>query len=304
MELFDLYNECRLCPRECGVDRRKKTGFCGESDVVSVNKFLLHTGEEPCISYGKGSGTVFFNGCSLKCSFCQNMELSRSHSQNHYSHNEFYAALVNLIDAGAVNLNFVTPDHFMPHIIWAVERLRNSGYNLPIVYNCSGYESPEHLKMVADYVDIYLFDYKFIEPEGAAYSLHSPDYPQRASEALHFLHKTAGNLVLDDDGHAVRGTIVRHLVMPGFIENSIGVVNELFFEFGNDVFLSLMSQYSPAFLIPGHDRINRNLTSGEYNSVVELVNSLGFRNVYLQDMSTDNDPYLPDFASKSNFGIW
>jgi putative pyruvate formate lyase activating enzyme len=297
---FPEYKNCRLCPKRCHVDRYAKKGFCGEDSRLSIDAALLHHGEEPPISFKKGSGTIFFTGCPLRCPFCQNMQISRSTTEKkYYSTKEFINMMIGLIDEGAENLNFVTPDHFLPHISEGIRVLRNLNYNLPAVYNSSGYHNIDDLKSAAERIDIFLFDYKYADSLAALYCINTPDYPDTAAKALDYLYKNSGNLKLDDDGKAVKGVIVRHLVMPGFVENSIKVVNELYFNYGTDIYLSLMSQYSPRHLKKGFEKIDRRLTRNEYEEVLELAYKLGM-NGFFQEFISHDDGYLPDFKDKNN----
>ena len=301
-EHFTEYEHCTLCPRNCGVNRYEHVGFCGEPAGLSIDSFLLHFGEEPPITHKNGSGTVFFNGCSLRCPYCQNMQISQQPVRpNVYTMEDFVAGLERLIEQGAENLNFVTPDHYLPHIIEAVKHLRRKGINIPTVYNCSGYDTVDNLKAAAEVIDIFLFDYKYADRECAAYC-GTPNYPDVVTKGLDFILNTKGNLKLNDDGKAISGIIVRHLVLPTFTENSVEVLNNLYFDYGNDICISIMAQYDPMYLKPGLDRLSRRVTAEEYEQVVSLAENLGFRNAYIQDLPAEQDEYTPDFTEKSNFG--
>jgi putative pyruvate formate lyase activating enzyme len=298
---FGEYKNCTLCPRSCGTDRTVRNGFCGEGSGLSIDAALLHHGEEPPVSFRNGSGTVFFTGCSLRCPFCQNMQISQNnHEKKIYSMNEFVGLMKGLIDKKAENLNFVTPDHFLPHILEGVRSLRDAGESIPTVYNCSGYQNISSLEKAVDLMDIFLFDYKFADKDVSAYLVGTPDYPDVALKALEFLYRKKGNLVCDPEGKAVSGIIVRHLVMPDLPENSIKAINDLYFDFGPDVYLSLMSQYSPHYLKEGYDRINRKLRKDEYEPVLELADRLGFKG-YFQQLEGTAEAYLPDFTDEDVF---
>lgn len=304
-DVFELYKKCNLCPRECDIDRYKSVGFCGENATVSIDSYLLHHGEEPCISFKRGSGTIFFTGCSLRCPFCQNRQISQlalDKGKSYYSFEEFLDVIRELIEKGAENINFVTPDHFMPHILKASEFLANERKMTPFVYNCSGFQSLEHLERIVDNIEIFLFDYKFADTFASKYCINNIDYPSVAEKALDFLIKKKGHLVLDDNGKAVKGVIIRHLVMPDFIDNSIKVINKLYFDYGVDTYLSLMSQYSPFYLEKNrYPRIARKLRREEYYNIVELVHNFGFRNGYIQEFIDEKDGYIPDFETEYIF---
>jgi putative pyruvate formate lyase activating enzyme len=296
------YQHCRLCPRSCGIDRTKQLGFCRESAELSVAAHLCHHGEEPPISFERGSGTIFFTGCSLRCSFCQNRQISQTPEHREYcSPDQLINMMMDLIDQGAENINFVTPDHFLPHIVAAVKELRKRSRSVPFVYNCSGYQSLRNLQTAVKYIDIFLFDYKFADPEAAEYCSQTRDYPEVAEAALAFIYEQCGNLQLDARGKALRGVIVRHLIMPNFADNSIAVIDRLHARYGADLFLSLMSQYSPRYLRPGLDLISRRVSGAEYNRVVERVEALGWNNCYVQDFISEDDGYLPDFRESEVF---
>ena len=300
---FKEYENCRLCPRQCQVNRYKTKGFCGEKSDLSIDAVLLHLGEEPCISFNNGSGTIFFTGCSLRCPFCQNMQISQTSThKKFYSMEKFVEEMESLIRSGAENINFVTPDHFSPHIIEGIKNLKKKGYKIPFIYNCSGFQSIEHLKSVIDDIDIFLFDYKFADPDVAKKILATENYPEVCERALEFIFKNKGNLKLDSNGKAISGVLVRHLLMPGFVHNSLHVFNNLLVDYGNKIYFSLMNQYSPKYLKPGFEYLNHRVSNEEYKEVVDHVLGLGFVNGYIQDFLDSDDEFLPDFNNKTVFG--
>ncbi len=306
-EEFEEYKSCKLCPRECRVNRNTQNGFCGESSKLSIDSALIHFGEEPPISGDKGSGTIFFTGCSLKCVFCQNMQISQNKNpdeKKYYSTKELIDIIKNLIKKDAENINFVTPDHFLPHIIEVVKYFKNQNVDIPFIYNCSGYHSLENLEIASRWIDVFLIDYKFANTEVSFYCTKRKDYPEVALEALKFLYNEKGNLILNKNGKATSGVIVRHLVLPGFIENSILVLNNLYNNFGKDIYLSLMAQYTPIYLKNDFDRINRRLTLNEFKKIEEHLFYLGFRNGYIQDFIDNEDKYVPDFDNKKIYDEW
>ncbi len=217
---------------------------------------------------------------------------------------QFTGLMTGLVEKGVHNINFVTPDHFMPHIIEAVKIMKKRGHNIPFVYNCSGYQSISHLETVMDYIDIFLFDYKFADIETSGYCVKLEDYPKIALEGLEFIYKKKGSLKLDEKGLATSGIIVRHLVLPGFVKNSMDVINNLYFNFGSEIYTSLMSQYSPAYLENGFEKLARRVTREEYDAAAELLLGLGFKNGFIQDYIEGEDKYLPDFNGKKMLDNW
>ncbi len=302
---MELYKKCQLCPCNCNIDRSISLGRCQESDVLSIANVMLHNGEEPCISYGNGSGTIFFTGCGLRCPFCQNMEISQTVTRRkYYSTEELIAIILKLEELGAANINFVTPDHFMPHIIEAVRYLKSQGFTLPFIYNCSGYQSVSHLEKVIDDIDIFLIDYKFADKNASDLCLHVTDYPAVAQKAIKFLMKNKGSLVVNESSHASGGVLIRHLVMPGFKENSKEIINDLFIDYGSTIYLSLMSQYTPRYADKQYSHLQKTLAQSDYTEVIELTQTLGFTNVYIQDIDSENDQYIPEFNLKKMFDFW
>ncbi|MBN2062517.1 MAG: radical SAM protein [Deltaproteobacteria bacterium] len=312
-----MFESCRLCPRECGIDRTENAimpnaGFCGESGLLRVAYVGVHYGEEPPITGIKGSGTVFFTGCSLKCTFCQNYQISRQGMGNSMDIDELYSRVKKLIIKDQVhNINFVTPDHFFPYTFMLVGRLRDEGYDLPIVYNLSGYQSVRLLKLAGDFADIYLPDYKYSDPLIARELSRCENYPERALEAVTEMVKQKGflNTAEGISGHATGGVLVRHLILPGMIKNSLNALTTLFLEFGSGLPVSLMSQYFPV-VTSDNIHLNRTINKDEFEKVYNHAMELGFRNMFVQfpDQETDitdrnSLPFLPDFRRKDVFSF-
>jgi len=257
--LLNFFNECRLCPRECGIDRtgksvKARSGFCRQDFRLRVAHVGAHFGEEPPISGTKGSGTIFFSGCSLRCSFCQNYQISIEGSGDIISTEELYETVAGLIRRQNVhNINLVTPDHFFPYTFMLVEMLKKGGFDLPILYNTSGYQSLTMLRQVGEYADIYLPDYKYSDPELAGALSRCGDYPARAIEAISEMVRQKGFLDSSEKETdlATRGVLVRHLILPGKVKNSIDALTALFLEFGSRIPISLMSQYHPVQYLSG-----------------------------------------------------
>lgn len=314
MNITKAYENCRLCPRQCKINRmdgndKANAGFCGETDQLRVGYIGPHFGEEPPISGTNGSGTVFLSGCSLKCSFCQNHQISHQGLGAHVGLNQLLRKLEDLIRHNHVhNINFVTPDHFSPHIFRLISLLRQKGLDLPVVFNTSGYQSVETLKHAEDYVDIYLPDFKYTDPHLAAGLSKCREYPQVALDAITEMVRQKGFL----DGFrtegeiAKKGVLVRHLIIPGHADNSINALTSLFLEFGRGLPLSLMSQYHP---VGHHDDIdlNRLLSEKEFATVYSHAVDLGFENLFVQFPEKDPghrsaaSPFLPDFRQTEPF---
>jgi putative pyruvate formate lyase activating enzyme len=308
---FKQFEECRLCPRECGIDRtgesaKARSGFCRQDCRLRVAHVGAHFGEEPPISGTKGSGTIFFSGCSLRCSFCQNFQISIEGSGDIFSIEELYEMVVSLIRRQNVhNVNLVTPDHFFPYTFRLVGMLRQAGFDLPILYNTSGYQSQAVLRHTEEYADIYLPDYKYSDPDLSKVLSKCSDYPTRAMDAVSEMVRQKGFLDSFEDGAdvATRGVLVRHLVLPGQVKNSLDVLTALFLEFGSRIPISLMSQYHPVAHHPDPD-MNRRITIEEFDRVYQHSLDLGLKNMFVQfpeDYPHDAPPFLPDFEEEEPF---
>ena len=311
---FHLYEECRLCPRSCGVNRLSSResdcwGFCGETDRLRVAYVGPHFGEEPPISGNRGSGTVFFSGCSLKCSFCQNRQISHQGMGMQTGLGELLQQLKKMIHVHRVhNINFVTPDHFFPHVFRLVLLLREGGACLPMVYNVSGYQSVSMLRKAEHYADIYIADFKYSDSDLASRLSKCKDYPEAALEAISEMIRQKGFLDASKGscGLASKGVLVRHLIIPGHIENSINSLTSLFLEFGRDLPLSIMSQYQPV-VQQEEDALNRRITKKEFEQVYFHALDLGFEHLFVQfpekNQAKKNklSPFLPDFLQAEPF---
>ncbi len=299
-----LYRECRLCPRNCGVDRvAGRRGVCQETAVCRVASATAHFGEEPSFTGTRGSGTLFFSGCSSRCFFCQNHQISLGESGDALTPDELLETARGLVAKGVHNLNFVSPDHFWPHVEWLCRRLREEGVALPFLFNTSGYQKPERVADYAAVIDIFLPDFKFADASLAQLCMRDARYPEMAMEALTKMVALKGFLFpWDPEGRetAARGVLVRHLVLPGCVENSLSVVRLLHREFGPELPLSIMSQFRP---MPGcreHGMLERPVSEAEYEQVTDLVAELGFAQVYIQPGSGSDD-FLPDFDEDEPF---
>ena len=302
---FSPYAPCRLCPRQCGTDRLAgAAGICGETAELRIASSGPHRGEEPCFTGQRGSGTIFFSGCSCHCFFCQNWQISNPRGKGHAtSPYDFHRLAHGLIELGVHNLNFVTPDHFWPHIEALCTRLRAEGVTLPFLFNSSGYQLPAMISRYAALMDIFLPDFKFADPSLAHLVLRDEHYPQTALEALRLMVAEKGFLdPFDPTGATVaeHGVLVRHLVLPGHVENSLRVLDLLRKEFGRFLPLSLMSQYTPVPAAHTRPPFDRPLFSAEYQTVLDRAQDLGFENLLIQPLAASDD-FLPDFEKEKPF---
>ena len=286
------YAHCTLCPRRCGVDRtRGQLGFCKMPGQVHAARAGVHYWEEPVISGSFGSGAVFFSGCTLKCAFCQNYDISQENFGKPLTSAELRAAFERLIDEGVQNINLVTPTHFLPDILPALE----PKLPVPVVYNCGGYESVETLRQLEGKIDVYLPDFKYSDNALAKKLSSAPDYFETASAAILEMYRQVGKPVLEDD-EMKRGVLVRHLVLPGCVDNSLGVLDWVTEHFrSGDILFSLMSQYVPMGRAVEMPPFDRRITELEYDSVLSYMMLLGIEDGYTQDFSSAERGYTPSF---------
>lgn len=290
------WSECRLCPRMCGVDRTKgKKGFCGMDSRMMGARAALHMWEEPCISGTKGSGAVFFSGCTLRCVFCQNYEIAEGICGREITSERLEQIFLELQEQGAANINLVTATHFLPAVIPALQSAREQGLQIPVIYNTGGYERPETVKMLDGLVDVWLPDFKYMDPElGAMYS-HAKDYPQKAAAALEAMVEQTGSCIFDEDGYIQKGVIVRHLILPGHTKDSRRVLGYLHETYGNKIYISVMNQYTPLSQVAGLPPLNRKVTRREYQRVLDEALELGIEQGFFQEGETAEESFIPLF---------
>ena len=286
------YAHCTLCPRRCGVDRtRGQLGFCKMPGQIHAARAGVHYWEEPVISGSFGSGAVFFSGCTLKCAFCQNYDISQENFGKPMTSAELRAAFERLIDEGVQNINLVTPTHFLPDILPALE----PKLPVPVVYNCGGYESVETLRQLEGKIDVYLPDFKYSNNVLAKRLSSAPDYFETASAAILEMYRQVGKPVIEGD-EMKRGVLVRHLVLPGCVDNSLGVLDWVAEHFrSDDILFSLMSQYVPMGRAVEMPPFDRRITELEYDSVLSYMMLLGIEDGYTQDFSSAERGYTPSF---------
>lgn len=289
--------QCRICPRNCKVNRGTgQTGICGVSGTgIYASRAALHMWEEPCISGETGSGAVFFSGCPLRCVYCQNYQIAHAEVGMEISVRRLADIFLELQEKHAANINLVTPTHYTPEIIQAVSFAREQGLELPVVYNCSGYEKVETLKKLEGIIDIYLTDFKYMEEEIAARYSKASDYPAVAKAALKEMVRQQSSAVFDEEGMMQKGVIVRHLLLPGHVKNAKAVVKYLYETYGDKIYISLMNQYTPLPHVEAWPELNRRVTRREYNRLVEYALSLGVENGFVQEGETAKDSFIPAF---------
>ena len=312
--------KCDLCPRKCLVDRKKgEKGICGQTENLKVARAALHFWEEPCISGDAGSGAVFFSGCPLHCVFCQNENIANGTVGKEISLERLVDIFLELQEKRANNINLVTPGHFVPQIVKALDQARREGLTLPVVYNTSSYETVDTIKMLEGYVDIYLPDFKYLSAELADAYSHAADYPQVAKLALQEMVRQVGSAqfeivsgensgrVTDElltdvdygDGELERmlqGVVVRHLVLPGYVEESKNVIRYLYETYGNQIYISIMNQYTPMSGIEvQYPELGRKITLREYDEVVDYAIESGVENGFIQEGETAEESFIPEF---------
>ena len=289
----NYYNECRLCSRECGIDRTRNVGACGVPAELYVARAALHMWEEPPISGTRGSGTVFFSGCSLGCVFCQNRDISRGVSGIKITTERLSEIMLELENAGAHNINLVTPTHYVPTIREAIITARRQGLAVPIVYNTGSYDTPETLRTLNGLVDIYLPDFKYYRPETAGLYSHAAEYPTVAREAIAEMVRQTGRAELDVDGLMTRGTVVRILLLPGHVAEAKLILHYLYTTYGDAIYVSLMNQYTPMPKMP--PPLDRRVTRQEYDQLTDYALRLGVTNCFIQDGGTAEESFIPPF---------
>lgn len=296
MKNMNKYENCLLCPRKCGINRSTgQTGVCGVSSEIKVARAALHYWEEPCISGKRGSGAVFFSGCSLHCVFCQNREISDGKAGKVISKERLSDIFMELADKGANNINLVTPGQYIPDIVWAVNDAKSRGMKLPIIYNTSGYENVTELKLLEGIVDAYLPDFKYMDSTLSARYSRAKDYPSVAKQALSEMVRQQPDVVIDDaTGLIQKGVIVRQLLLPGHVNDAKDVLKHLYDTYHDHVYISLMSQFTPIAL-KDYPEINRTVTRREYERLVDYALEIGITNAFIQEGDVAKDSFIPAF---------
>ena len=290
-----LLTDCRLCPRNCGADRWKGKGYCGVGAEVKIARAALHMWEEPCISGKEGSGAIFFSGCSLGCHYCQNRSISRGERGKAVTVEKLAEIMISLQEQNANNINLVTAGHYAPQTAEALYLAKEKGLRIPVVYNSSGYEKPETLRLLSGLVDVFLPDFKYLSRELSQKFSHAEDYGDRAKEALKEMIRQAGSPRFDERGMIRGGVIVRHLLLPGHVEESKRVVEYLYKTYGNQIYISIMNQYTPMPAMAKDPLLSRRVTKREYRRLVDYAVSLGVEQGFIQEGDTAEESFIPEF---------
>lgn len=302
--LMEPLGRCRICPRSCGSERIAGiTGICGNDARFNISSICIHRGEEPVISGPKGICNIFFSGCNLSCVYCQNYQISSSHGTNRgdaIQLDEVISKIIPLLDQGSRSVGFVSPSHCIPHVKAIIEALREKGYHPVFVYNTNGYDKVEEIRGLEGYIDVYLPDYKYADDvlSNACSNVH--DYRKVAFAAIKEMYRQKGStLIIGDEGFAERGLIIRHLVLPGNIENSLAVLRDIA-KISECISISLMAQYWPTPAVKNHPLLGRTLTPEEYATVLEELENLGFYQGWTQEIDSNHD-YRPHFEMDKPF---
>lgn len=294
--MLEQLAKCEICPFRCKVNRLSgQVGRCGCGDKIRVAKYQLHYFEEPCISGKSGSGTVFFSNCNFKCIFCQNYKISQEGKGNEVTIEELANIFLKLQKEGANNINLVTPTMYAYQIIEAIKIARNNGLNLPIIYNSNGYENVETLRDLSGYVDVYLPDLKYYADELAIKYSKAPNYFKIATKAILEMIKQVGRPEFDENGMIKKGVIIRHLVLPGHIQNSKHILKWLKENVEGNAYVSVMAQYFPTYKAKEDEYLNRKLTRKEYSEIEQYLYLLDIQNGYMQELGKHEEEYVPDF---------
>ncbi len=293
---MELSEKCELCPRKCGADRiAGKIGFCGGEKEAKIARAALHFWEEPCISGENGSGTVFFSGCTMRCIFCQNKEISRGEAGKTVSVERLAEIFIELMQKGANNINLVTPMHYAPQITSALDIARKNGLSLPIVWNTGGWELPEKIEEIKNYADIWLTDFKYFDNSLAEKFSFAKNYREIALASLKKMVEQTEKAVFDDAGMMKKGVIVRHLMLPGHLEDTKNVLRLLYENFGDKIWISIMNQYTPLCSDERYPELARAVSDEEYDEAIDFACELGIENAFVQEGGTVGESFIPPF---------
>lgn len=292
----NLMESCTICPRECKVNRSlAQVGLCGMSDKIVVARIAPHYFEEPPISGVNGSGAIFFSGCNLKCIFCQNYNISTKNFGKEITVFELSNKMIELQNLGVHNINLVTPTHFIPQIAQAIKIAKENGLVIPIVYNTSSYEKVSSLKLLDGLIDIYLPDLKYYDDWYSIKYSKAPNYFNIAIDAIEEMYRQVGNVVYDKNGIMKKGIIVRHLMLPGRGDDSKKIIEYLHLTYGNNIFISIMNQYTPLKQVKEIDELNKKVSDEEYSKLINYACDIGVENAFIQEGDTCSESFIPEF---------
>ena len=291
---MDVLKECRLCPRNCLVNRYVDIGVCGATDKMKIAHKSLHMWEEPIISGSNGSGCIFFSNCNLKCIFCQNRKISTGGYGMEVSKEKFKDICLSLQNNGAHNINLVTPTHYVPYIVEGLQDIKNKELKIPVIYNTSSYENVDTIKMLDKLVDIYLADLKYYDNDLGIKSSHCRDYFKYASLAIDEMFRQVGKFEIEND-LMKSGLIVRILVLPGHVDDSKKIIKYLYNKYKDNIIISIMNQYTPIKKFNSYTNLNRKLSDSEYNEVINYASDLGIKYAFVQDGDTQSESFIPEF---------
>lgn len=294
--MFDTLKSCCLCPRNCKINRLNgQTGYCKSGKKVKVARVSLHEWEEPCISGTKGSGTVFFSSCNLRCIFCQNHQISQEGFGKEISIERLAEIFIEQQERGAHNINLVTPTHFVPQIIEALDIAKKNRLNIPILYNSNGYENLDTIKSLEGYIDVYLPDLKYYDDKFAIKYSNAPEYFQTATKVIDEMTKQVGQIKFNAQGIIEKGVIIRHLMLPGLLFDTKKIIDYINTHYKNTVYISIMNQYTPMWKACNYPEINKTLNPKHYDSIINYCLSLGLENGFIQESGTSSEVYVPEF---------
>lgn len=291
---MELLKSCMLCPRKCCVNRYKNLGFCKASNKVKVAYYSLHMWEEPVLSGTNGSGTIFFSNCNLRCIYCQNKKISIDGYGKYISNKKLGEIMIELQDKGAHNINLVTPTHYVPQIVSILHNIKDNKLKIPIIYNTSSYENVGTIMIMRGLIDIYLADLKYYDDTLAKNYSYCDNYFETATMAIDEMYRQVGSCTFDKDGMMKKGLIVRVLVLPGHVEDAKKIVNYLYNTYKNEIFISIMNQYTPINKCI-YNNLNRKITKEEYDEVINYAINLGVDNAFIQEDDTADESFIPDF---------
>ena len=289
-----VLENCMLCPRKCGINRYKEKGICGANSKIKLAYYSLHMWEEPPISGKNGSVTIFFSNCNMKCIYCQNKKISIDGYGKYISMKKLEEIMLDLQKKGAHNINLVTPTHYVPQIASVLQKIKDKSLKIPVVYNTSSYECVGTLMMMRNLVDIYLADLRYYDDDLAIKYSKCRDYFENATMAIDEMYRQVGEIKINDEGMLEKGVVVRVLILPGHVDDSKKIIEYLYKTYGNDIFISIMNQYTPVWKCK-YSNLNRKVTEDEYNEVVNYAIDLGVVNAFVQEGEAADDSFIPKF---------